>query len=133
MKSYLLGFVISAVAFAIGTFLVPGLNYHNDSTILLKAAGVFGLLNVFLRPIIKVLLLPLNFLTFGLLSGVTGLVVLILVTLIIPGFSLTDTVFPGYTLAGLHLPAYTLNVVLTTIGGAAVISLISSTLYWLTK
>lgn len=133
MKYYLLGFVISAVAFAIATFLIPGLNYHNDSTILMKAAGVFGLLNVFLRPLIKILLLPLNFLTFGLLSGLTGLIVLLLVTLIVPGFSLSDTVFPGYMLLGVQLPSYQLNVIPTTILGAAVISLITSTLYWLAK
>jgi uncharacterized membrane protein YvlD (DUF360 family) len=133
MKTILLGFVISVIAFTTATFLLPGLNYHGQTELLLKAAALFGLLNIFARPILKLLLMPLNFLTMGFLSGIGGLIILWLLTVILPGFSITNSVFPGYSFGGLGIPAYQLNVLLTAIFGAAIISLISSSLYWLTR
>lgn len=133
MKFYLLGFIISFLAFLITAFLLPGLNYHGNSTTLLEAGGIFSVLNLIVRPILKILLMPLNFLTMGFLGGISGLILLWLLTVVYPAFSLTDTHFPGYALLGISIPSYDLNVFLTTIIGATVISLISSTLYWLTR
>jgi len=133
MKAYLLGFFISAAAFTATTFLINGLNYGNDIQTLGKAAAVFGILEVCVRPIIKILLLPFNFLTMGLLGGVGGLIILWIMTIVLPGFSLTDTTFPAVSIHNFAIPAYRLSVLFTAIISATVISLISWVFYWLTK
>lgn len=133
MKQHLLAFIISIVAFVIATFFLPGLNYGGSSDTLVRAAIVFGLLNTFLRPVLKIILLPLNFLTLGLLGGLTGLILLWLVSVLVPGFTITTSHFAGLNLAGLNLPAYELNQVLTIIFGATLIGVVSSTLYWVAR
>jgi putative membrane protein len=133
MKTYLLGFLISVISFVAATLLINGLSYGHNLEVLAKAAGVFGILEIFIRPVIKILLLPLNFLTMGFLSGVGGIVILWLMSILVPGFSLNDTSFPGFSIYNLALPSYHLGVILTTIVAAAVISLLSSILYWITR
>jgi putative membrane protein len=133
MKGYLLSFIISTLAFMSTTFVITGLNYHGNTTVLLEVSAAFGLLEVFVRPILKLLLLPLNFLTLGFLSGVSGLLIIWLLTVLVPRFSLTDTHFPGYTISHITIPSFDLNVFLTALIGALLISVISSILYWITK
>src|SRR6267142_1167468 len=106
MKAHLLTFVISSVAFVAATYLLPGLNYHGDSQTLVRAAVVFSLLNTFVRPIVNLILLPINFMTLGLLGGVTGLVMLWLVSVLVEGFVITDSVFPGTSLGFASIPSY---------------------------
>jgi putative membrane protein len=133
VKSHLLAFFFSAAAFAVASFFLPGLNYHGSSDILIKAAVVFGLLNTFVRPLIDLVLLPLNFLTFGLIKGLSGLILLWLLTILVTGFSITESIFPGYNLGSVVIPAYQVSAIVTAILGAFFIGLVSSTLYWLTR
>lgn len=133
MKAHLLAFIISIVAFIAATFFLPGLNFGGDSETLIRSAVTFALLNIFLRPIIGILLMPLNFLTLGLLGGLTGLLLLWMVTLLVPGFQITDSNFAGWAVAGVNIPPYQVNSLFTAVFGAALIGLISSVLYWLTR
>src|SRR5215467_10568069 len=97
MKAYLLAFLTSAIAFAAATFIVNGLDYGHNLETLLKISAIFGLLEIFARPIIKILLLPLNFLTMGLLSGVTGIVIIYAMSLVNIGFSLKESSSPAFS------------------------------------
>ena len=99
----------------------------------MKTAVIFGLLEVFVKPILKILLLPLNFLTMGLMGAVTGLIIIWLLTIVVPGFSLSATNFTGLALGQYHIPSYTLNIFLTAVVGAFIISILGSVLYWLTR
>lgn len=133
MKAHLLAFIISIVAFISATFFLPGLNYGGDSEVLIRSAVTFALLNIFIRPVIGILLMPLNFLTLGLMGGLTGLLLLYFVTVLVPGFQITDSNFTGLIIAGKAIPPYQVNALFTALLGAALIGLLSSTLYWLTR
>jgi putative membrane protein len=133
VKTYLLGFVISIIAFGIATFFLPGLSYGGDKDVLFRAALAFALLNTFLRPVINILIMPINFLTLGLLGGLSGLVLLWLVSVLVPGFIITDSHFQGYIYGPLSVPPYDLNAIVTAVVGALFIGLVSSALYWLIR
>lgn len=133
MKAHLLAFFIAVAAFVAATFFLPGLNYSGDSDVLVRSAVVFALLNTFVRPIINLILMPINFLTLGLLGGLTGLLLLWLVTILVPGFGITDSNFTGASLGGIKIPSYQVNAIFTAILGASLIGIFSSTLYWLTR
>lgn len=133
MKAYLQSFLISALSFIAATFLLNGLNYGHNLETLAKAAAIFSVLEVFVRPIIKILLMPFNFLTMGLLSGIGGLVIIWLMSLVVPGFSLSETIFPGFSIYGMGISSYHVSAIFTAILAAFVISIISSILYWITK
>jgi putative membrane protein len=133
MKTYLLGFLVQALSFVVVALLVNGLNYGHSVETLVKAAAIFGLLEVFLRPLIKILLMPFSFLTMGLLSGIGGLVTLWIMSLVVPGFSLVDTSFPGFTVYGFAISSYHVSAIFTTIIAAFIISLLSSIFFWIAK
>lgn len=56
------------------------------------------LLNTFVKPVLKLLLLPINIVTLGLFSVVINVVMLWLVTYLVPGFEISNMVVFGLAL-----------------------------------
>ncbi len=107
--------LITAAAVWVAAYVVPGVDIEGGWFDLLIVALVFGLVNAFVRPVVRLLTLPLTVLTLGLFTlVVNGLMVLITTwfseTLILEGGFL-ERLFTG-TLA------------------AIVISLVSMVLSW---
>jgi putative membrane protein len=77
----LLRVAVSAAALAVATWLLDGIRLTNrDDRVLtlLGVAVVFGLINAFIAPVIKLLSLPFIILTHGLLLWVINAVMLLL-------------------------------------------------------
>lgn len=68
MTKFILRWVINAVALYLAVFLVPGLNLQGGWISIIWLALIFGLINAFLRPLLKLLTCPLIFLTLGLFT-----------------------------------------------------------------
>ena len=68
--------LINAAALWAATRVVSGLSFDGDWRLLLVVALVFGVLNVAVRPILKLLTLPLFILTLGLFTFVLNAVML---------------------------------------------------------
>lgn len=75
---------ISAVAILIAAYLVPGVVVTLGGA--LVAAVVLGALNLFIRPILLFLTLPITILTLGLFSLVINALLVMLVSYLVPGF-----------------------------------------------
>ena len=77
-----MGFVIRtiviAVAVAVVAYFYPSISYGGELTNLIVIAVVLGLLNAFVKPILKLLTLPLNVMTFGLFGVVINAVLLLI-------------------------------------------------------
>jgi putative membrane protein len=65
---FLLRLLINAAALWVAVRIVPGLHYTGDFVPLLAVALIFGLLNAFIRPVLKLLSLPVIILTLGLFA-----------------------------------------------------------------
>ena len=65
---FLIRLLINAAALWVAVRIVPGLHYTGDFGPLLVVALIFGLLNAFIRPALKLLTLPIIFLTLGLFA-----------------------------------------------------------------
>jgi putative membrane protein len=65
---FLLRLLINAAALWVAVRIVPGLHYTGDFLPLLAVALIFGLLNAFIRPLLKLLSLPVIILTLGLFA-----------------------------------------------------------------
>ena len=76
--------LVAAVAILIAAYIVPGVFVTPVSAFI--AAVVLGALNLFLRPILILLTLPINVLTLGLFSLVINAGLVMLVALLVPGF-----------------------------------------------
>jgi putative membrane protein len=73
---FLLHLVVTAVAFWVATWLVDGLSYTGTLPGLLLVALLFGLINAVLGTVLRVLTLPVTFLTLGLFALVINAVLL---------------------------------------------------------
>lgn len=85
---FALSLLVNAAALYTISQLIPGIRVQDFTTALI-AVFILGVLNVFLKPILMILTLPVNLLTFGLFSYVLSAVVLWLAGRIVPGFEVT--------------------------------------------
>lgn len=72
----LLRWLISAVAIFVAIQVVPGIEAPREISAILVLAGVFGLVNAVIRPILRILTCPLILLTLGLFTFVINAVML---------------------------------------------------------
>src|SRR5688500_7736858 len=65
MRSFLIHWLVTAVALAVSARIVPGIVFTSTTTLLVSAL-VLGLVNAIVRPVMVVLTLPITLLTLGL-------------------------------------------------------------------
>jgi len=94
MFNILVGIVINAIALIAAVKFVPGAAFTGDLWKLAILAAVFGVVNVYLRPIVKLLALPLNLITFGLVG------VVINIAMVLVSAAISDNLHLGFTLGG---------------------------------
>lgn len=80
--------LINAAALWVATRLVPGISFDGDWRLLFVVALLFGILNVLVRPILKLLTLPILIVTLGLFIFVLNAVMLWLTGAISDAFNL---------------------------------------------
>ena len=78
----------NAVVLAIAAGLLSGVTFHGSFGALVLAAAVFGVLNTILKPILKLLTLPLAVLTLGIAWFFVSLMMIWLTTLIVGKFDI---------------------------------------------
>jgi len=81
--------LIITVAILIASYFVPGIKVDALSTAVV-AACVLGLINVFIRPVVVLLTLPLSILTLGLFYFFINAFLLELVSYFVTGFVVRD-------------------------------------------
>ena len=104
----LLRWVVSAVALLITSYVVPGFKVKNFKGALV-ACALIGLANVFIRPLLLFLTLPLNILTLGLFTFVVNAIILRLCAGVLRDFdikgwfaAIIGAVVLAFVGAGLH-------------------------------
>ena len=68
MTKFILRWVINAIALFAAVSIVPGVNFQGAWVNIIWLALIFGLINAFLRPLLKLLTCPLIALTLGLFT-----------------------------------------------------------------
>lgn len=133
MRTLLKKFIIDTIALYMVSEATVGINFALGATTLVLAGAVLMLATTVIKPILNILLLPLNLITFGLFKWVTYAVTLYLVTLVVPGFGIGNFVFPGYNSYWISIPALSLGGLLAFIAFSFIISFASSVLHWIFK
>lgn len=132
-RRLLLTLLIHMSAVAIVASVVPGIIYSGGLKNLLVIALVFGGVNLFIKPILKALALPIEIATIGIFTVVINGGMLMLVTKLVDGFSILSFPFPGVNINNFIIPPFTIPEWGTAIAGAMLIGAIVSFLYWLTE
>jgi putative membrane protein len=79
--------LISIVSVIVSAYIVPGVEVTLIGSIV--TAIVLGVINLFIKPVVKLLALPITIVTLGLFSLVINALFVILVAKIVPGFSVS--------------------------------------------
>jgi putative membrane protein len=82
---YIRNWILSTITILIAAYLLPGVTVTVVGALVL--AVVLGAINLFIRPIILLLTLPLTLITLGLFSFVINALLILLAARIIPDFS----------------------------------------------
>jgi len=85
MFGFFLRWSVNLLALVIAGSLIPGIRIQSIQMGII-AAGILGIVNAVIRPVVLVLTLPINLLTLGLFTLVINAAMLKLVADVVPGF-----------------------------------------------
>jgi putative membrane protein len=93
----MIGFIIRYIIIACVVLIIPrylkGITVDGFTTALLVALAM-GFLNSFVKPVLKIISLPITFMTLGLFSLVITVGMVYLVELYVPGFQVSGFIAP---------------------------------------
>lgn len=123
MRSLLIRVLATVAALFVANYFVEGFTIHSSWQAYLLASLVFILTSAVAGPIIKLLLLPINLLTLGLLRWLTNVLVLYLFDLLYQGVTISAYDFAGYRGGIIALPATHLSLFWTLVISSFLISI----------
>jgi putative membrane protein len=106
---FLIRLLVNAAALWVATRIVPGVSFDGGALPFFGVALVFGVVNAFIRPLLKLLTLPLIIVTLGIFALVVNGLMLWLTS------SLSETLGLGFRVSGFWAAFW----------GALVVSLVS--------
>lgn len=109
MKIIIRSITTNLAALYLTDVIIAGFIIQKKLSIFLIAAATLTLLNKLIKPIIKLLLLPINLITLGLFSWVIAVITIFILTLLIDGVSITPFTFPGLEFQGFIIPTIKIN------------------------
>jgi putative membrane protein len=115
MRGFIIGTIATAITFAIVAYLLPQIDFGDDLVGLIIVSVIAGIVNGFIKPIIKVFSLPLTMMTFGLFGLIINAGLLLLIAWLASLVGITFTV-GGFPTNGLSIDA----LVAAIIGGIAI-------------
>lgn len=131
MKSLLRNYLINTGSLFTITQLIPALIIEDGLTGLMKGGVFFMLANLILIPLLKILLLPLNLLTFGLFAWLANVLALYLLVKLVPTFKISSYYFPGGDFGFINLASMELTTFQVAILVSFMLTFIINFLKWL--
>ncbi len=99
MKKILSPFINTALTIIILSWALPTISFLNWTTLII-ASIVLTLLQKVIKPIMSLILLPINIVTLGLFSWVINVFILYLATYLVPGLNIDPMTIMGINLNG---------------------------------
>jgi putative membrane protein len=136
VKRVLRNIIIAILSIYLLTYINQGFTYANGYKTLLLAGFVMFFLDTIVEPLIKIIFIPINFLTLGLFSWIIGFALFYALVYFVPAVHISGWTFHGYYLHvyqhySLNLPPFTFtfwtNLVLLSVS----YNLISGIIKWL--
>lgn len=88
MKGIVIRWLVLTAAITVASYVIEGIHLEGFLSALFGAA-MLGILNVFFRPVILLLTLPINLLTLGLFTFIVNAVILMMASGVIRGFDVS--------------------------------------------
>ncbi len=131
MKSLFRHYIITIFVLGIVDYGVSGISISGGIKTYLIASLVLMLLNMFVKPIIKIVLLPISVVTLGLTGIFINSFLLFVLDRFVNEITVSAWKFSGIGVAGYSIPAIEFGIIPTYIICAVMISFLISFLRWL--
>lgn len=131
MKSFLRHIFVNFVTIYLLGSTFPGLLVNLNPKTLITASIIWFFLNKIVKPVIKLLLLPINLITLNLFSWLVGLITLFLLQVFADGITVTSFQFVGVNLYGFIVPAFFVNLFFAYLITSVLLNSIHSGIFWL--
>ncbi len=133
MKRLLRPFLFSTFSLWLSSKLIGGLRIQDSIETYVLGGATLAFICIFIRPILKLLFLPINLISLGLLSWLVNVAVLYLLTMVVPQIKVVAWRFEGFSNKGFVIPVYDFNQIATFIVVSFVLSFIMNFLAWLCR
>lgn len=133
MKSFIRNIFINSLSIFLLAQIVPGLRVSGGLITVFAGGIALSLLFMLVKPILNLISLPLNLVTMGLFSFLTNAIIFYLLTVFVPGISISSFVFNGMSFAGFIIPKISFNTLMAFILVAMLQSVIVTFVSWLIK
>lgn len=133
MKKILRDFTIYTLSLWLVSQAGEGIVFAKGAITLVMAGVGLSLAHFLLRPLINLLLLPINLVTLGLFRWVSNVITLWTVTKIVTDFSIPYYKFFGIKISLYAIPGFETSGLVALVVVSLLISLISGFVFWLRK
>lgn len=131
MKHYLKKLIIVFISLYLAYSLVPTINLGSDPKNIFIIIATFLLISIVIRPVFSLVLLPINFLTLGLVSLGLNMIAVFALINALPGVKILAYDFPGINYGGIIIRPTELNEMSTIILAALIITISQKTLHFI--
>ena len=133
MKFFLKTFLFHVFSLWVTSEIFSAFRIHGAFVAILTAAGILTFLSVFVKPLLKILFIPINLLTLGFFSWFTNVIVIYLLTVLAPEVEITAWKFMGWHWGGFALPAFGTSYIVSLILVSCIITIVGNLLHWITE
>ncbi len=109
MKKIFRTFAFSGIALYFTSLWNHGLQVQKEPVIFLEFALAFTLVALFIKPILKLILFPINFLTLGLVGTLVNLLLFYFLFSLFPELKILAWDFPGAKFGIVQIPGFHLS------------------------
>lgn len=131
MKILIRSILVNGVALFILSLIFKGVRIEGGLVTLALAGVLLSLMSFLLKPILTIISIPFNLLTFGLFSFFSSVILLYLLTILLPQVTISAFVFPGVSIAGFIIPKVAFNTFFAYIVCSFAFSTLINTIKWL--
>ncbi|HBU21828.1 TPA: hypothetical protein DEB02_02700, partial [Candidatus Beckwithbacteria bacterium] len=104
MRRFLRLALLNSISLFVVSAFYPGLIVTPLLTGIVYAGAVFTLINYLVKPIVKLLLLPINLVTLGLFRWLSNVLILLTLTRLLSTVSVVPAVIPSLAYQGFVVP-----------------------------
>lgn len=131
MKGFFQETAINTVALYTATFLFSGISISGGFWSFFTASVLLTIGFRILKPILNIITLPLNVITFGLFQTLVVSFIVFLITLLYPQMKISEFHFQGFEFSGIIIQPFFVSLLLSYIIISVTIYLVNRSFFWL--
>lgn len=133
MKTIIRHYAIDTFTLYLVSTVASGIVFQNGLQTLFLAGVGLMVASLLIKPIINVLLLPINLITFGVFKWLSSAIALYLVTMVVPGLRIERFFYPGLVTSWIDIPQLSFEGLMAFVAFSLLMSFVTSFFHWLVK